>query len=92
MGASPAKTFPPPTPFGSVPQTNNLSQAQAPTFINGPGFAAASGYDQTPANQGPGNFSNQQQQGFDSDSLPIGSIFRNRGIYDARPGFGGLYE
>lgn len=47
MGQTPAKTFAMPTPFGSTPQSNNVSQAQPLTQVQGPGFAAFSGFDQT---------------------------------------------
>lgn len=47
MGQTPAKQFPLPTPFGSSPQTNSVSETQAPTQVSGPGFAATGAYDQT---------------------------------------------
>ena len=47
MGQTPAKNFKMPTPFGSSPQTNNVSQAQPYQQVGGPGFAAFGGFDQT---------------------------------------------
>lgn len=46
MGMTPAKMFNPPTPFGSTPKTNNVSEAQPLAVNQGPGFAALSGFDQ----------------------------------------------
>lgn len=50
MGMTPAKMFNPPTPFGSTPKTNNVTEAQPLAMNQGPGFAALSGFDQTQAN------------------------------------------
>lgn len=47
MGTTPAKTFNQPQPFGSSPQSNNVSQVQPLAMNQGPGFAAIGGYDQT---------------------------------------------
>ena len=47
MGQTPAKMFNPPQPFGSSPQSNNVSQVQPMAFNQGPGFAAAGAFDQT---------------------------------------------
>lgn len=36
-----------PTPFGSTPKTNNVSEVQPLAVNQGPGFAAFGGFDQT---------------------------------------------
>lgn len=46
MGTTPAKMFNAPTPFGSTPKTNNITEAQPLAMNQGPGFAALSGFDQ----------------------------------------------
>jgi hypothetical protein len=50
MGQVPAKQFSAPTPFGSSPQTNNVTQAQPLQQVSGPGYAPASAFDQTGQN------------------------------------------
>lgn len=69
MGQTPAKTFNPPAPFGSTPQTNNVSQVQPMQQISGPGFAAISGYDQT-QQQPPSPMPEQFPSPFGAGSMP----------------------